>query len=51
MSESSIEIQFQDVPRFAPGDPQAEAFLEDQGYVVFGQALSGDQADVALALL
>ncbi len=51
MSDPTIDIQFQDVPRFNPGDPQAEVFLEDQGYVVFAQALSQAQSDEALSLL
>ena len=47
----NIDIDFVEVPRFEPGDPAAETFLEEQGYVVFANALSPDQAQQALSLM
>ena len=45
---SNINIRFAEVPRFTPGDPAALEFLDQQGYVVFAEALSARQAHTAL---
>ena len=49
--QPNINIEFTEVERFAPGDPAALQFLEEQGFVVFAEALSPDQAETALSKL
>ena len=51
VSKPNIDIRFTEVERFEPGDPRAMTFLDEQGYVVFAQALSPSQATVALEKL
>ena len=49
--QPNIEITFQAVPRFSVGDSQAKEYLAEQGFVVFADALSKDEATTALDLL
>lgn len=51
MSQHNIKIAFAEVERFAPDDPRALDFLEEQGYVVYAEALAPDQAATALGLM
>jgi hypothetical protein len=39
------------VPRFAPGDAEALSYLDEQGFVVFANALSSGEADQAMSML
>ncbi len=45
---ANIEIEFTEIERFEPGDPAAMSFLEQEGYVVFAEALNPQQAGVAM---
>ena len=49
--QPNINISYQEVPRFNVGDPEAMAYLEDQGYVVFANALSESESTHAVNLL
>lgn len=49
--QNNINITFQQVPRFATGDPAATLYLEEHGYVIFAQTLSEAEAKTALGLL
>ncbi len=46
-----IRIAYAHVPRFAPGDPDALAHLDQQGFVVFAGALSPAESETAMELL
>ncbi|MEM7077880.1 MAG: phytanoyl-CoA dioxygenase family protein [Pseudomonadota bacterium] len=48
---SNIQIEYTEVPRYAPGSAEGIAHLEEQGFVVYANALSHDQAEQALSLL
>lgn len=49
--QNNIQITYQHVPRFRPGDPAATEYLEEQGYVIFANALTSAEAGEAVALL
>ena len=49
--QSNITITYQPVTRFEVGDPEARIYLEEEGFVVFANALSPAEADHAMTLL
>jgi hypothetical protein len=51
LQQPNIEITHQSVTRFAVGDIHAKEHLEEQGFVVFANALSTDETATALELL
>ncbi|MEM7019692.1 MAG: phytanoyl-CoA dioxygenase family protein [Pseudomonadota bacterium] len=49
--QQNVTITYQEVPRFNPGDPAAMDYLEEEGFVVFANALSNDEAAQSLSML
>ena len=49
--QPNITIQYQSVPRFELGDVDAMAHLDEQGFVVFTNALSAQEAKQAMSLM
>ncbi len=47
----NISISYQEVPRFDPGSSESIEYLDEQGFVVIGNALSTGQAGHAVAML
>lgn len=49
--QNNIRITYEHVPRFVTGDPAAQSYLDENGYVIFANALSPDEAQHSLTLL
>lgn len=49
--QNNIEITYEHVARFAPGDAAAQAYLDEHGYVIFANTLNAEEAQHSLTLL
>ena len=48
---ANINISYEYVPRFKAGDSEGVSYLEEHGYVVIANALTGEQTTEALSLM
>ena len=48
---NNISINYEHAPRFSTGDPEAQKYLGDNGFVIFGNVLTQEEAESSLALL
>ena len=49
--QNNINISYEHAPRFNTGDSEALQYLSDNGFVIFGNVLSQEEADHSLELL
>lgn len=49
--QNNINISYEHAPRFNTGDSEALQYLSDNGFVIFGNVLSQEEADQSLELL
>jgi hypothetical protein len=49
--QNNINISYEHAPRFNTGDPEALQYLSDNGFVIFGNVLTQEEADHSLELL
>ena len=47
----NIKIEYKDVPRWGPQDPKMSDYMDENGFAVVANALSGEETNNAIGLI